>query len=470
MASSIPAVPAESSQPDAGEISVNPAPMPTVNPFRVPDAPYNLYLHHPDQIAYGMLGGYFLMGEGEHDPFITAINALPALEPVTPENDERSAVKLQYTILLVLEDYTKRTYKLYPDSLEVDGINYALAPEQFAALEAGITESRSRISGNGYGKYAQWLVWMNPNRVTAISCAEADGQSFEIPEVALRFAAAEPYYISTSAVKTYSPGSVDFSALQDAFITRLTFDNGVVYTMAVAADKMYLEASDMDVACLYDIWPRNAESYVETMRDAGEGRLNTRTGKPVIYLYPDKTQDVSVKLYFDGVIDYTYPAYNGGWNVTASPDGTLINKADGSEHYYLFWDGTSRFNDWDFSEGFVVKGTDVEGFLRDVLPKLGLIPREYNDFITYWAPEMRKNAYNLITFSTEQYEAIASLNISPAPDTMLRVHMVYKPIPAPIAIKAQTFPAPPARSGFTAVEWGGTRAIGQYYKRILFAD
>ena len=68
--------------------------------------------------------------------------------------------------------------------------------------------------------------------------------------------------------------------------------------------------------------------------------------------------------------------------MTAYPDGRLVNKADGSEHYYLFWEGSGQF-DWDFSSGFCVPGPETEGFLRKVLPQTGLLPREYNDFITY---------------------------------------------------------------------------------------
>ena len=77
---------------------------------------------------------------------------------------------------------------------------------------------------------------------------------------------------------------------------------------------------------------------------------------------------------------YTYPAYNDGWEVTAYPDGRLINKADGTEHYYLFWEGGARPL-WDFESGFVVKGSDTESFLREKLAYLGLTPREYNAFI-----------------------------------------------------------------------------------------
>ena len=184
---------------------------------------------------------------------------------------------------------------------------------------------------------------------------------------------------------------------------------------------------------------------------------NPTTAKPVIYLYPEQPADVAVTLgYPEKELTYTYPAYEGGWRVHAEPDGTLTNLKDGSTHYYLFWEGNKKV-DWDLSEGFVVKGADTEAFLREKLVFMGLTPREYNDFITYWVPEMRQNPYNLISFSTEQYEALAPLSISPAPDSLLRVHMVYKGLLQPVKVLPQTL-IPWQRSGFAVVEWGGSRA------------
>jgi len=204
--------------------------------------------------------------------------------------------------------------------------------------------------------------------------------------------------------------------------------------------------------------PDQNNAWDEAPEEESPSAFNPEVGKPVIYLYPQRTQDVSVKLDFDGTFTYTYPTYRNGWNVTASPSGRMINKADNSTHYYLFWEGNTYFNDWDFSEGFVVKGDEVERFLLERLPLLGLTPREYNDFITYWAPKMIGNKYNLVTFATAQYEELAKLTVSPAPDTMIIVHMVWKPIPVPVAVREQTLPRAPRRSGFTLVEWGGTRA------------
>ena len=41
--------------------------------------------------------------------------------------------------------------------------------------------------------------------------------------------------------------------------------------------------------------------------------------KPVIYLYPEQEEDVSVELDYVGDLTCTYPEYNGKWNVTAQP-------------------------------------------------------------------------------------------------------------------------------------------------------
>ncbi|MBR4283221.1 MAG: hypothetical protein IKT48_00730, partial [Anaerotignum sp.] len=88
--------------------------------------------------------------------------------------------------------------------------------------------------------------------------------------------------------------------------------------------------------------------------------------KPVIYLYPEETTDISVELEYDGGLTVTYPDYGNGWNVTAEPDGTLTNHADGREYSYLFWEGEG-YGEMDFSEGFVVKGEDTVSFLQDKL-------------------------------------------------------------------------------------------------------
>jgi len=175
--------------------------------------------------------------------------------------------------------------------------------------------------------------------------------------------------------------------------------------------------------------------------------------KPVIYLYPETETEVSVKLDFNGRLTSTYPQYDDGWTVTAQPDGTLTDPATGQEYYCLFWEGVSNV-EYDMSSGFVVPGNETAAFLEESLADLGLMAREANEFIIYWLPRMEENPYNLISFQTDAYTDNAELEITPAPDTVLRVFMAWKPLEAPIEVPSQELNAP-QRSGFTVVEWGG---------------
>lgn len=84
--------------------------------------------------------------------------------------------------------------------------------------------------------------------------------------------------------------------------------------------------------------------------------------KPVIYLYPEQTMEVSVLLDFNGQLTTTYPAYDNGWKVVAEPDGTLVD-ANGREYYCLYWEGESDV-DFDMLEGFCVKGSETAVFLE----------------------------------------------------------------------------------------------------------
>nr|WP_325232697.1 hypothetical protein [uncultured Oscillibacter sp.] len=174
--------------------------------------------------------------------------------------------------------------------------------------------------------------------------------------------------------------------------------------------------------------------------------------KPVIYLYPEKETEVSVRLDYDGALTCAYPAYDGAWTVTAAPDGTLTDEA-GQTYNYLYWEGAAQ-TEYDFSQGFCVPGADTAAFLEDALSRLGLTRREANEFIVYWLPRMEPSPYNLIAFQADAYTDHARLTVTPEPDSLLRVFMAWKPLEAPMDLPAQELPAF-ERTGFTVVEWGG---------------
>jgi len=176
--------------------------------------------------------------------------------------------------------------------------------------------------------------------------------------------------------------------------------------------------------------------------------------KPVIYLYPEQETDVTVHLALDGELTAAYPAYDDSWHITAQPDGTLNDKS-GRQYYCLYWEGISPV-EFDMSCGFVVPGVETAAFLEKALAQLGLTEKESNEFIIYWLPLMQDTPFNLITFQSEAYTRTAALHIDPAPDTLIRVFMAWKPLNQPVELRPQVLTAP-ERRGFTAVEWGGTR-------------
>ena len=114
--------------------------------------------------------------------------------------------------------------------------------------------------------------------------------------------------------------------------------------------------------------------------------------KPVLYLYPTKTTELSVSLDYDGTLTYTYPTpptqADGSvtWHVTAAPDGDLTDAA-GRHYPSLFWEGEEPATLVQ-NEGFVVEADAATGFLEDKLSMLGLSDREAAEFITFWGPRV----------------------------------------------------------------------------------
>ncbi len=185
--------------------------------------------------------------------------------------------------------------------------------------------------------------------------------------------------------------------------------------------------------------------------------------KPVIYLYPEITTDVSVKLKTTGELAFTYPALNDGWNVTAQPDGTLT--CNGKNYPYLFWEADQLIQnpfETNTFEGFVVEGKDVVGFLEEKLTKIGFNDHERTDFITYWGPQLAANEFNNVTFEfNEACDTYAILDIVPKPEHVNRVYMIWGKADASVSdanITPQELPTLD-RSGFDVMEWGGVQIL-----------
>jgi len=231
-----------------------------------------------------------------------------------------------------------------------------------------------------------------------------------------------------------------------------TFGNNV-YIITDQADEWCIN-DEIEVIFSVAERPKDSSQYVRIT--AEEVRALLLAYKPIIYLYPETPTTCSVSLQLNGVLTCTYPDYNeNGWkDFTAYPDGTLLFP-DGKEYYALYWEGI-QYADWDFTEGYCVRGQDTAAFLEWALAEQGLTPREANEFIIYWLPLMQDNPYNIISFQTKAYTENAELEITPKPDTLLRVFMAYYPTESEIDIEPQNLEKTD-RNGFTVVEWGGSQ-------------
>lgn len=177
--------------------------------------------------------------------------------------------------------------------------------------------------------------------------------------------------------------------------------------------------------------------------------------KPIIYLYPQKETELSVKLGKPENLTCSYPKYENGWNVIAKPDGTLIDTDTGRGLYALYWEGINT-RKAEIKEGFVVKREDTIKFLEEKLEILGLNERESEEFIVYWLPKLQENEYNYIRFaSMEEINEDMPLEFSVEPDTLIRVLMEFKGLDEYIEVSEQKLETP-SRDGFVVVEWGGT--------------
>ena len=181
--------------------------------------------------------------------------------------------------------------------------------------------------------------------------------------------------------------------------------------------------------------------------------------KPIIYLYPITETKVNIKLWTPQNLLHTYPKYNWEkwWNIIAQPNWELKDTDTWRKLYALYREWKSDI-ETNFDEWFVVKWEDIIPFLEDKLAILWLNEREAEEFIVYRLPQMEDNAYNLIRFETKsEQDENMPLNITPKPDTVIRVMMDWKAINEPIDIPEQEL-VTPERNWFTVVErWWSLR-------------
>ena len=259
------------------------------------------------------------------------------------------------------------------------------------------------------------------------------------------FALAEIIYDPCSE-KNIEIKSLDIK--DDKITINITYDK---YCDTCDARKYYyLVKIDKNTSYVY-IEPIYKKTVKEKCNNLGYNEVEK---KPIIYLYPEETTNVEVKLLNKDIITCSYPKYEDSWNVTAYSDGKLVDNKTNRKLYGLYWEGTNHEGKVQ-EDGFVVKGTDTVKFLEEKLELLGLNEYESEEFIIYWLPKLEKNNYNYIRFETdEEINNYMPIEVNPTPDTTIRIVMDYKPLEKEIKVNEQLL-TKKERKGFTYVEWGG---------------
>ncbi|KIO32144.1 hypothetical protein M407DRAFT_67179 [Tulasnella calospora MUT 4182] len=199
--------------------------------------------------------------------------------------------------------------------------------------------------------------------------------------------------------------------------------------------------------------------------------------KPVIYLYPPKPTPASVKVSLSRNWRFSalYPSTTKGclkhgqtaeWNVLANPSGLMTVVGTPVDVAYLFWEAENkssidlpdtplasrsssplpttkpnlslprstfipRITRCSPDESVMMPTEDVPSYLDRALLALGLHTEARTSFITYWLPSFLKHNHVALRFVPQvEYEAAAPLEVSPLPDVVTRIFMVFQGISA----------------------------------------
>ncbi|KAG2487525.1 hypothetical protein HYH03_013806 [Edaphochlamys debaryana] len=239
-------------------------------------------------------------------------------------------------------------------------------------------------------------------------------------------------------------------------------------------------------------------------------------GKPVICIWAADPMDLVVRLQLsdrwafsslvprpdvgDGKGAWGTGGRVAEWRVAARPDGSLAHPGSGGREYsYLFWEAMTEgavgveaaaggraavsgrpalpglgptppdlpLPDFTPSRSFCVSGAEAEAWLYAALQAFGVPTRERTDFLTYWLPHMTGAPWLLLSFAApSDCQAAAALSVSPAPDALVRVFLMWERLAAPVAA-CGSLAAEAARVGvlrregarLAVLEWGGMEVV-----------
>lgn len=180
--------------------------------------------------------------------------------------------------------------------------------------------------------------------------------------------------------------------------------------------------------------------------------------KPAIYMYPEKTTAVNVKLALDGQLTVSNPVYDSqnGWSVVADPSGKLVAPLTLSDYPYLYYEADLKGVSIP-KEGWVIEKSKIKDEVSKIMNEIGFNDKEISDFMAYWLPRLTEKPYYFVTLLPENViNQKERLTFSVTPDTLIRSRFVFEGLDAPVSVKPLTDIQTHSRSGFTVTDWGGT--------------
>lgn len=191
--------------------------------------------------------------------------------------------------------------------------------------------------------------------------------------------------------------------------------------------------------------------------------------KPAIYLYPEQTSQVSVKLAPQGKLSVTIPSYPPtGWRVIAEPSGDIFSQ--GKRYDYLYYE--AKLPDEKITQpesGYVVSYGELEATMTTFVTDLGLNSKEKTQFVEYWMEVLPHSPYYFLGVIPEsELDVLSPLDISPTPSGVRRVTLYFEALTTPKTVAPPTLFAPFSREGFSVVEWGGIFKMNPEYPFSCF--
>jgi hypothetical protein len=235
----------------------------------------------------------------------------------------------------------------------------------------------------------------------------------------------------------------------DTFITQFQTDEQGIYSVNLDEGKYRFE---------FDYDEPIEDAIVEI--EGGYQDISTpfaiQAAKPNIYLYPERETRLDVELNFPngGQVIKSTPDYGTGWHdIVVEPNGLI----DGQYRYLFYESENPDFSQYEY--GWVVEYSKLEEFFRQNMKDYGFNEQEIADFIEYWIEEEHlppnNKYYAIYPQVAANIEEEVELNISPQPDSVLRLIYTFVGRDNPdINLKEPTIP-PFEGEGFIVKEWGG---------------